>query len=629
MPAAVGIGISGWSDDPSVTRDLVALTIDRCRASRHVMAGDALTSFVGASGGRAGVVVAAGTGAVAVAADAQGRWARSDGLGHLVGDWGSGYWIGREGLARAIRDNDRGRTTGLRTKAEARFGRLPLLVDGLLRDVHPVTQIAAFTSDVAALANAGDRVAATIFARAGRELGESAAAAADQVFPAGQAIRVTLTGGLAASGALLLPALLARIERRRPVSPGRVVQQGSLLGALRLAQDPALAGWFPGGLLRARPMTPDVIERLRGQLIVSCQAAGGGPLDEPAIIAALARAAVLGGAGGVRIAGASHIRAVRNALDVPIIGLVKRPTTDSAVYITPTAADGMRVAAAGADIVAIDATSRPRPNGETVVEIIAQLCGRGVLVLADVDSVVAAVAAVDAGAHAVATTLAGYTSGRPSTRPDIALVAAIASTVSCPVVAEGRYRSLAHVRAAFHAGAYAVVVGDAITNPAGNHGSSRRSNAGAQETPRVTRPRPVSGDLAVTRPEPNQVADLVVRGGLVMTVDVGRRVLLDASIAVVNGRIEAIASTADIDRDWTALRVLDATGSVVTPGLIDAHVHLSHQLLRTTIPDWWPEEREHDVWLPYWRNMTRTTPISRRSSHVSRWSAMGPRPSAT
>jgi N-acylglucosamine-6-phosphate 2-epimerase len=214
-------------------------------------------------------------------------------------------------------------------------------------------------------------------------------------------------------------------------------------------------------------MTPDVLERLRGRLIVSCQAAGGGPLDEPGIIAALARAAVIGGAAGVRIAGTSHIRAVRKALDVPIIGLVKRRTAGSAVYITPTAADGMRVAAAGADIVAIDATLRSRPNAETVAEIIAQLCGQGVAVLADVDSVAAATAALEAGAHAVATTLAGYTSGRPVARPDIALVAAIALSVPCPVVAEGRYRSSVHVRAAFAAGAYAVVVGDAITNPAG------------------------------------------------------------------------------------------------------------------------------------------------------------------
>jgi 5-methylthioadenosine/S-adenosylhomocysteine deaminase len=108
----------------------------------------------------------------------------------------------------------------------------------------------------------------------------------------------------------------------------------------------------------------------------------------------------------------------------------------------------------------------------------------------------------------------------------------------------------------------------------------------------------------VPRAQRDRVADLVVRGGLVMTLDAGRRVLRDASIAVVEGRIEAIAPTADIDRDWTALTVLDATGSVVTPGLVDAHVHLSHQLLRTTIPDRWPEDREHDVWLPYWRNMT-------------------------
>jgi glucosamine kinase len=249
IPAAVGIGISGWSDDPTITQLLVALTAGRCRAARLVLASDALTSFVGAAGRRAGVVVAAGTGAVALAADAKGRWARSDGLGSLLGDRGSGYWIGREGLAQAIRDDDRGRPTPLQTTAEARFGRLARLVDSLQRDVHPVARIAAFARDVAVLANAGDRAAATIYARAGRELGDSAAAAADRVFPAKHAVCITLTGGLAESSALLLPAALARIERRRPGSTCRAVPHGSLLGALRLARDPALAGWFPGGLL--------------------------------------------------------------------------------------------------------------------------------------------------------------------------------------------------------------------------------------------------------------------------------------------------------------------------------------------------------------------------------------------
>ena len=249
VPAAVGIGISGWSDDGSLTRQLVAGTNARCPAGRLVLASDSLTSFIGASGGRAGVVLAAGTGAVALAADAKGRWARSDGLGYLLGDRGSGYWIGREGLAQAVGDCDRERATGLRTKAERRFGRLSLLLDNLQGDVHPVVRIAAFARDVAALANAGDRAAARIYARAGRELGDSAVAAADQVFPAKQAIRITLTGGLASSSALLLPAVLARIERRRPGSTTRAVPHGPLSGALRLAQDPAVAGWFPGGIL--------------------------------------------------------------------------------------------------------------------------------------------------------------------------------------------------------------------------------------------------------------------------------------------------------------------------------------------------------------------------------------------
>jgi N-acylglucosamine-6-phosphate 2-epimerase len=211
----------------------------------------------------------------------------------------------------------------------------------------------------------------------------------------------------------------------------------------------------------------EIAIRIRGQLLVSCQAASGGPLDHPWMIAALARAAVIGGAGAVRVAGASNIRAVRKAVDVPVIGLVKRRTRKSAVYITPTVDDALRVADAGADIVAIDATLRGRPDGSTAAETITRLRRQGVVVLADVDSVAAAAAAVEAGADFVATTLAGYTAARVAIGPDVELVARIVATVDCPVIAEGRYRSGSQIRAAFRAGAHAVVVGDAITNPAG------------------------------------------------------------------------------------------------------------------------------------------------------------------
>jgi 5-methylthioadenosine/S-adenosylhomocysteine deaminase len=107
----------------------------------------------------------------------------------------------------------------------------------------------------------------------------------------------------------------------------------------------------------------------------------------------------------------------------------------------------------------------------------------------------------------------------------------------------------------------------------------------------------------VTQDGPRRV-DLIITAGLVITVDSTRRSLRDASIVVDHGVIQAVDSAAAIEGQYSARKTLDARGDVVTPGLIDGHVHLSHHLMRTSIPDAWPESREHDVWLPYWRNLT-------------------------
>jgi N-acylglucosamine-6-phosphate 2-epimerase len=199
------------------------------------------------------------------------------------------------------------------------------------------------------------------------------------------------------------------------------------------------------------------LEALRGGLVVSAQAPAGSPLAEPGILAAMARAAELGGAAGIR---AVEVAAVRAAVGVPVIGLRKRRVEGSDVYITPTLADAAAVAEEGADIVAVDATLRP--GGVDLAEAVAEL---PVPVLADVDCLDAGLAAREAGVAAVATTLAGYTGARASAGPDLELVAALAAELDLPVFAEGRIASPDHVRAAFDAGAFAVVVGTAITDP--------------------------------------------------------------------------------------------------------------------------------------------------------------------
>jgi N-acylglucosamine-6-phosphate 2-epimerase len=137
------------------------------------------------------------------------------------------------------------------------------------------------------------------------------------------------------------------------------------------------------------------------------------------------------------------------------------------VRITPGADDALAVADAGADIVAVDATLRTRASGLSAHDFLGEVAAvLEVPLLADVDSLEAGVAARAAGADAVATTLSGYTGdGSPPDEPDLELVGQLAGELDCPVLAEGRYATPAQVAAALDAGAFAVVVGAAITDP--------------------------------------------------------------------------------------------------------------------------------------------------------------------
>ena len=216
-----------------------------------------------------------------------------------------------------------------------------------------------------------------------------------------------------------------------------------------------MSGVEPGATLR----------RLRGGLVVSCQAPPGDPLHGPTFMAAMARAAVLGGAVGIRADGPADIQAVRQAVDVPVIGLWKQGA--EGVYITPTVDHARAVAEAGAESGAVDATGRPRPDRSTVPEVVAGLRRtHRCLVMADVSTLEEAAAAAEAGADLVATTLSGSTPyRRQGPGPDLELVAALAARVEVPVVAEGRIATPREARAALDAGAWAVVVGGAITRP--------------------------------------------------------------------------------------------------------------------------------------------------------------------
>lgn len=207
------------------------------------------------------------------------------------------------------------------------------------------------------------------------------------------------------------------------------------------------------------------LQSLQGKLVVSCQAPADSPLFEPPIIAAIAEAAVKRGAAGVRIDTPGHIQAVRQRVQAPIMGLWKQSIPGVEIYITPQFHHAAAIAAAGADMIALDATLRPRPGGETLAALIEQIHTElGKPVIADVDSLEAALAAVAVGADCVATTLYGYT---PSTQgcspPGLALLTQLVEKLQIPVICEGGIASPAVARAALERGAYAVVVGTDIT----------------------------------------------------------------------------------------------------------------------------------------------------------------------
>jgi N-acylglucosamine-6-phosphate 2-epimerase len=214
-----------------------------------------------------------------------------------------------------------------------------------------------------------------------------------------------------------------------------------------------------------------VLRRMRGGLIVSCQPEAesrlGDPMNSPLIMGALARAAVLGGAVGIRADSPADISAVRAAVDVPLIGIFKRDIPGFSVRITPTLADALKVSEAGADVIAVDATARSRPEGGTAGEHIrAVKTATGKPVFADVATFEEGVLAQEAGADAVLPTLAGYAGvSAVADGPDFALLARLVETLRVPVIAEGGIATPAQATRALDLGAWAVCVGSAITRP--------------------------------------------------------------------------------------------------------------------------------------------------------------------
>ncbi|MFB8375119.1 N-acetylmannosamine-6-phosphate 2-epimerase [Paenibacillus taichungensis] len=213
-------------------------------------------------------------------------------------------------------------------------------------------------------------------------------------------------------------------------------------------------------------MTKVVLEKLHLGLIVSCQALADEPLHGAAMMARMAAAAEEGGAAGIRANGAADVRAIKQTVSLPVIGIVKRNYPDSAVYITPTLREIDELLEAGADIIAFDATRQSRPKNHTLEQITAYLNANGVVSMADISILEEALYAESLGVSCVSTTLSGYTPySRQQEGPNLELLGMSAQRLKIPVIAEGRISKPFQVEEALDLGAYAVVVGSAITRP--------------------------------------------------------------------------------------------------------------------------------------------------------------------
>lgn len=214
----------------------------------------------------------------------------------------------------------------------------------------------------------------------------------------------------------------------------------------------------------------DIIKKIKNKIIVSVQALSNEPLNDEKCMIAMMKSVILGGAGGLRVAGSRDIKNAKQFFDVPVIGITKPEIIPSnwrdIVYITPDLDKVNEVLSAGADIVAFDGTARFRKNCN-LKEIIDAIRVFGKISMADVSTFEEGINAYLLGANIISTTLAGYTaeSITENNEPDFELLKKLVDNVDCPVILEGRISTPEHVDKAFQLGAHAVVIGGAITKP--------------------------------------------------------------------------------------------------------------------------------------------------------------------
>lgn len=211
-----------------------------------------------------------------------------------------------------------------------------------------------------------------------------------------------------------------------------------------------------------------ILEQIKGGLIVSCQALSTEPLYDSYIMSKMAYAASLGGAVGIRANTVVDILAIREKVDLPIIGIIKKDYPDSDVYITPTIDEVDALYEISCDIIAVDATNRIRPNGISFESFFKEVRAKypDQLFMADTSCFEEGKLALELGFDLLGTTMSGYTPYTKGTLlPDFNLMKRYKNELGATVIAEGGIWSPDQLVEAFKSGAYAAVVGTAITRP--------------------------------------------------------------------------------------------------------------------------------------------------------------------
>lgn len=218
-------------------------------------------------------------------------------------------------------------------------------------------------------------------------------------------------------------------------------------------------------------MTHPIIEQLKGKLVISCQALPGEPLyrEEGGVMVLMAKAALEAGAVAIRAQGVTDIRQIKEAFDVPVIGIIKRSYEGYGSYITATMKEVDELVQVGSEIIALDATLRPRGDGSTVNEFVAAIKEKypNQLLMADISTLEEGLNAAKCGFDLIGTTMNGYTpyTEGETVGPNFELMKQLVEQTGKPIVAEGKIHTPEDLKTAFEQGIYTAVVGGAITRP--------------------------------------------------------------------------------------------------------------------------------------------------------------------